>query len=278
LVWVTGAGGLIGSHLLNTAVPLPAWRVKGLTRDDLDITKPAAVRQAFQEQNPAVIIHCAAISKSTVCAADPRLAHRINVEATRRLAELAETIPFVFISTDLVFDGRRGVYRETDEVNPLSVYAETKATAEKFVLENPRHTVVRTSLNGGHSPTGDRGFNEEIKRAWQQGVNLTLFTDEYRSPIAAKVTAKGIWDLLQRRQPGLYHLSGAERLSRYEIGQLLAALWPELNPRFQAGSLRDYPGPPRAPDTSLNCEKIRSLLSFSLPRFSDWLKSNPGDC
>lgn len=275
---MTGAGGLIGSHLLKRPLGSPAPQVKGWTRDMLDLTDSAAVEEAFNLETPSMIIHCAAMSKSTECASAPLLAHQVNVEATRRLASLAANIPFLFISTDLVFDGRRGSYTEADPVNPLSVYAETKVAAEKFVLENPRHTVVRTSLNAGHSPTGDRGFNEEIKRAWKQGRNLTFFTDEYRSPLFAEVTAKGIWELLQRGEPGLYHLSGSERLSRYEIGKLLAALWPELNPRFQAGSLQAYSGPPRAPDTSLNCLKIQALLSFSLPRFSDWLKNHPADC
>jgi dTDP-4-dehydrorhamnose reductase len=176
----------------------------------------------------------------------------------------------------LVFDGRQGDYDETAAVSPLSVYGETKVAAERIVLANPRHTVVRTSLNYGCSPTGDRSFNEELRRAWQTGQTLRLFTDEYRSPIAAKVTAACIWELARLGEPGLYHLAGAERLSRWEIGRLLAAHWPDVAVRFERGSIRDYQGPPRAADTSLNCAKVQKLLATPLPRFSDWLASRSG--
>ncbi len=174
-----------------------------------------------------------------------------------------------------MFDGRQGHYREDDPVNPLSVYAETKAQAERIVLANPRHTVIRTSLNGGTSPTGDRGFNEEMRRAWRQGQTLTLFDDEFRCPIPALVTARAIWEFVDRRATGLWHLAGAERLSRWEIGQTLAARWPQLHPQLRRASLHEYSGAPRPPDTSLDCTRAQSFLSFPLPAFRAWLAAPP---
>ena len=275
-VWVTGAGGLIGSQLVRLAPQFAAdWPVRGLVRSELDLTDFAAVRLAFQQEHPQLVIHCAALSKSPACQADPALARLLNVEVTCCLAELAADIPFIFFSTDLVFDGRQGNYDEDAAVNPLSVYAETKVAAEQIVRTNPRHTIIRTSLNGGTSPTGDRGFNEETRRAWQAGRTLNLFTDEFRSPIAAVVTARAIWELAALNRPGIYHLAGRERLSRWQIGQLLAARWPQLNPRLQPGSLKDYQGAPRPPDTSLNSAKLQRLLSFPLPGLTEWLQANP---
>src|SRR2546430_717015 len=95
-------------------------------------------------------------------------------------------IPLVFLSTDLVFDGKKGNYVETDPVHPLSVYADTKVRAEPYVLAQPNHVVVRTSLNAGHSPTGDRAFNEEMRKAFAAGRTLSLFEDEFRCPIPAE--------------------------------------------------------------------------------------------
>ncbi len=277
-VWLTGAGGLIGHYLLQTAPSCaPELRVIPLTRNQLDLTDAGAVHNAFQEHKPQLIIHCAALSKSPACQADPALAHKLNVDVTAQLAQLAADIPFVFFSSDLVFDGRRGNYSETDPVNPLSVYAETKAEAEKIVLTNPRHTVIRTSLNGGISPTGDRGFNEELRATWRAGKTPKLFTDEFRCPIPAAVTARTVWELIVQNQPGLYHVAGGERLSRWEIGQLLAARWPELNPKIEAASLKEYEGAPRPPDVSLNCAKVRKLLNFPLPGLSQWLAANPNE-
>ena len=275
-IWITGAGGLIGSYLLRSAPRLaPDATVAGLTRADLDLTDASAVRAEFRRQDPQLIIHCAALSQSPACEANPALARRINVEATRWLADLAAEIPLVFLSTDLVFDGRTGNYDETAPVHPLSVYAETKVAAEQIVLANPRHTVLRLSLNGGVSPTGDRGFNEQMRRAWRAGQTLRLFTDEFRCPMPAAVTARAIWELSARSRPGLYHLAGSERLSRWQIGQLLAARWPELNPGIESASVKEYAGAPRAPDTSLNCAKAQVLLSFRLPGLTEWLSAHP---
>jgi dTDP-4-dehydrorhamnose reductase len=250
---------------------VPEWTVIGLTRPRLDLTDSAAVQAAFQADRPGVIIHCAALSRSVVCEADPRLARQLNVEVTACLADLAAEVTLIFLSTDLVFDGKQGHYRETDTVNPVSVYGESKAAAERIVLANPRHCVLRTSLNFGCSPTGDRSFNEEMRRAWEDGRTLRLFTDEFRCPIPAEVTARFTWEMTKLNRSGLYHLAGAERLSRWEIGRLVAASWPNLAARIEAGSVRDFKGPPRSPDTSLDCSKIQPLLSAPLPCFSAWL-------
>ncbi|MEO8426769.1 MAG: SDR family oxidoreductase [Verrucomicrobiota bacterium] len=274
--WVTGAGGLIGNYLVQTAPAFaPGWKIVGLTRARLELTDFGAVRTAFNIQRPQLLIHCAALSKSPICEANPAFARKLNVEVTRHLVELASGIPLIFFSTDLVFDGRKGNYVESDRVSPLSVYAETKVAAEQAVLRNPRHTVVRTSLNGGVSPSGERSFNEELRGAWRAGKSLNLFTDEFRCPIPAELTARAVWELIAKNQPGLYHLAGSERLSRWQIGQLIAPRWPQLNPRIEPGSLKDYQGAPRPPDTSLNCARIQELLSFPLPGLTEWLKTNP---
>jgi dTDP-4-dehydrorhamnose reductase len=275
-IWITGAGGLIGNYLAQTAPNhAPEANVIPLTREKLELTDFAAVRAKFKSQRPFLIIHCAAMTQSPACQANPLLARKLNVEVTQLLAELAAEVSFIFISTDLVFDGQAGNYDESASPNPLSVYAETKVEAERLVLANPRHTVVRTSLNGGVSPTGDRGFNEQIYKMWCEGRSVKLFSDEYRSPICAEATARAIWELAWQEKPGLFHVAGSERLSRWRIGELLAARHPELNPKIEKSSLKEYTGAPRAPDTSLNCAKMQKLLSFPLPGLSSWLAENP---
>ena len=278
-VWITGAGGLIGSHLVRTAASYaPGWEILSLTRQELELTDTAAVRARFESNPPSAVIHCAGLTRSPACQADPDLAHRLNVRLTERLVRLASDIPFVFFSTDMVFDGRKGNYAETDAVHPISVYAQTKWEGEQLVLANPRHLILRTSLTAGVSPSGDRGFNEELRNAWKSGRVTPLFTDEFRCPMAAVVTARAVWELVVAGRSGLFHLVGAERLSRWQIGELLAARWaPHIKPLMQAASLKDYPGAPRSPDTSLDCAKVRGVLSFPLPGFAEWLHSNPAE-
>lgn len=277
-VWITGAGGLIGSALMRTAsTSVPGWQIYGTTRHDGTLTDADTVRTIFHTLQPDVIIHCAGMTQPAACERDPAQARTMNVETTARLVALADKIRFVFFSTDLVFDGRAGHYDETADVNPLSVYGETKAQAERVVLTNPLHTVIRTSLNGGVSPSGDRGFNEALRHAWQAGRTVDLFTDEFRCPIPAHITAQAVWALIAQNHAGLYHIAGTERLSRWQIGRLLAQRWPHLNPTFAPVSRRAYTGPPRPADTSLNCARAQRLLPFMLPGFTEWLQFNPNE-
>jgi dTDP-4-dehydrorhamnose reductase len=273
-IWITGAKGLIGNHLVRTAKDYPSLgRVVPLGHEDLDLTDSQAIRAEFARQRPELVIHCAALTRTQDCDRNPGHAQRLNVEATAVLADLAGEISFFFFSTDLVFDGRAGNYGESAAANPLSRYGETKAAAEQRVLANPRHTVIRTSLNAGPSLAGSRGFDEQIRNAWARGETLRLFNDEFRCPIPAEITARAIWELAIRGARGIFHVAGAERLSRHDIGRLLAARHPELTPRIVSCSAAEYLGPPRPLDTSLNCTRVASLLSFPLPRYSDWVAS-----
>ena len=272
VAWITGAGGLVGSYLVRTASRWASdWDVRGLTRQDVDLTDETAVCRLWQAHQPAAVIHCAAISRPAICEQNPGLAKKVNVEATALLVSLAGDRPLLFFSSDQGFDGRQGRYVETDRINPINRYGETKAAAEELVLGNPRHTVIRLALTAGTSSTGDRSFVEDMRRSAGRDQRLTLFTDEFRSPVPAGVVARAIWELIAQKQSGLYHLGGAERLSRMEIGEALAMQYPELASRLQPGSVTLYHGPPRPPDLSMRCEKLQRLLSFPIPGFRSWL-------
>jgi dTDP-4-dehydrorhamnose reductase len=275
LTWLTGANGLIGNYLVQAAPKFaPQAEIRALTRADFDLLDFAAVERAFQKDRPQRVIHCAAISSVSDVQKNPQLARRVNVEATRFLAELAAEIQFAFFSTDLVFDGRKGNYVETDKTNPLHIYGETKVAAEEIVLKNPRHLVVRTSLNGGVSRAGN-AFNEQLRRSLPSaGQGMTLFTDEFRCPIPAVETARAVWELAEKNGAGIFHVAGAEKLSRFQIGQLLVQRWPEIKTEIKSGSAKEFVGPPRALDTSLDISKVQKILSRPLPKFSEWLAKN----
>jgi dTDP-4-dehydrorhamnose reductase len=177
----------------------------------------------------------------------------------------------------LVFDGRKGNYTETDAVNPITLYAETKIAAEKIILKNSRHLIVRTSINGGVSRAGNRGFNEQLKLSLQNSSGMKLFTDEFRSPIPAVETARAVWELVNKNCAGLFHVAGAEKLSRLQIGKLLIKRWPEVKAKIESGSAKDFPGLPRALDTSLDISKTQKVLSKPLPCLSGWLAANPNE-
>jgi len=277
LAWVTGANGLIGNYLVQTApAHAPRWRARALTRDQLDLLDFDAVRREFQKDKPQAIIHCAAVSTIADVQKNPGLARKVNVDATALLADLAAEIPFVLFSTDLVFDGKRGNYSETDATNPITLYAETKVAAEQIVLKNPRHLVVRTSINCWQSKTGTRGFDEQLRATLQKNEKMKLFTDEFRCPIFAGETARAVWELVEKNCAGIFHVAGAKRLSRWDTGQLLVQRWPELQSKIEPGSAKDFPGPPRAPDTSMDISRVQKILSKPLPGLDEWMAANVG--
>jgi dTDP-4-dehydrorhamnose reductase len=275
-VIITGAAGLIGQYLVKTATRwVSDWDVQGLTRTDLDLTDRVTVERTWQSIKPSAVIHCAALSRTKACEQDPEQARRINIEVTAHLAQLSRDIPFIFLSSGEVFDGKTGLYGETDEPNPINVYGKTKLEAEQAVLQNPGHTVVRIVLTAGTSERGDRSFVEDMCRAANAGKDVPLYADEFRCPLPAGVIARAVWELADRKQPGLYHLGGSERLSRWEIGETLLPWYPELQGRLIKGSARNHAGSLRPADLSLRCDKIQRLLSFRIPGFREWLAGRP---
>ena len=267
---------MIGQYLVKTASRLaPGWAVQRLSRAELELTETSKVKARIHALKPDLLIHCAALSRTKACEQNPDEARRINVEVTAHLAQLSQDIPFIFLSSGEVFDGKTGWYGEEDETNPINVYGQTKLEAEQAVLRNPRHTVVRIVLTAGTSETGDRSFVEEMCRAAKAGKDVTLYADEFRCPLPAAVIARTVWELVDRKQPGLYHLGGSERLSRWEIGETLLPWCPELKGHLIKGSARNHVGSPRPADLSLRCDKIQRLLSFPIPGFREWLAGRP---
>lgn len=274
--WVTGANGLIGNYIARTAPQFGAqWRLRALTRAQFDLLDFRSLRRAFKTDQPELIIHCAGVSSVAEAQKNPALAKQVNIEVTQVLAELASNIHFIFFSTDLVFDGRKGNYIESDTASPLHFYGETKVAAEQIVLKNPRHLVLRTSINGGISIAGNRGFNEQLWQTLESGRGMKLFTDEFRCPIFAGETARAVWELAEQKCAGIVHVAGAERMSRFQIGQILLRRRPHIKDGIEPGLARDFPGPPRVLDASLDISKAQKLLAKPLPGLTEWLMGNP---
>ncbi|HTV76134.1 MAG TPA: sugar nucleotide-binding protein, partial [Candidatus Baltobacteraceae bacterium] len=106
---------------------------------------------------------------------------------------------------------------------------------------------------------------------------MKLFNDEFRSPIPAVETARAVWELAEKNCAGIFHVAGAEKLSRWQIGQLLVKRWPETKTKIESGSAKDFSGPPRALDTSLDISKVQKNLSKPLPGLTEWLAANPNE-
>jgi dTDP-4-dehydrorhamnose reductase len=270
---VTGATGLLGGHLLrelrSTAETVIAWsgsqqtEVLGFPVTRVDLAHPPAITAAFREAAPEVIIHAAAVARVDECRREPDKARRINTEGSRRLAELTAECGgrLIYVSTDLVFDGQLGNYREDDESRPLTVYGRTKADGETAVLTFPRTAAARLSLLYGRCLTGRTSFFDRMVVALREGRSITLFADEWRTPLDLPTAAKALIELARSEVTGRLHIGGPERLSRFEMGQKLADALGVSGGSIVAAGRNDTPGKePRPRDTSLDSSRWRSLF------------------
>jgi dTDP-4-dehydrorhamnose reductase len=272
-ILVTGASGQLGGYLLRRLsghrLTVIAWSGShrgecfGSVLQPVDLSNPDAVRTAFREAKPEVVLHAGALARISNCHRDPDLARRINTDGSALLADLAAEsgARLLLVSTDLVFDGERGCYREEDPAAPLSVYGRSKADAEAAVLAVPRGVVARLSLLYGPSVVGRPSFFDEQVAALRAGRPVTLFADEWRTPLALSAAAEALVTLAQSDCTGLFHLGGPERLSRLEMGQRLAGFLGVSASTIVAVNRADAPSPePRPRDTSLDSSRWRGLF------------------
>lgn len=284
---ITGATGQLGSYLLRAAreqdIPVVAWsRQSDVTLFDcecqsVDLREVDAVVEAFQKAQPSCVIHAAALSSIGGCFENAMQARQTNTTATRLLAELAERhgVRLVYISTDLVFDGETGWYREEHCPVPLSVYGRSKAAAERCVLAHARQLVLRLSLLFGPSINGRGSFFDHQLEALRSGMSCTLFADEWRTPLSLLTAARAVLCAAMSDVTGLMHLGGPERMSRFEIGTRLADLLGTDKLSINSVNRCDIATPePRPRDTSL-CSDLwtRHFPDFVRPAFEDELRA-----
>jgi dTDP-4-dehydrorhamnose reductase len=276
-ILVTGASGQLGAYLLRElsagGTAVTAWsgsrcgELFGCPLVPVDLTDRAAVVAAVRAARPDAVIHCAALSSVARCWKEPALAEAVNVEGTRLLAELAEEARarLLYVSTDLVFDGERGGYREEDAPAPLSVYGRTKALGEIAVSNCARSVIVRVGLLFGPTLLGRPAFFDEQIAALRERRPCTLFSDEWRTPLSMLTAARALIDLATSDCTGLLHVGGPERMSRLDMGRRLAVFLGLDHSALVPARRADVAAPePRPRDTSLDSSRWRGLFPRQL--------------
>jgi dTDP-4-dehydrorhamnose reductase len=236
---------------------------------ELDVTNIDSVRSIFYEFLPSVVVHCAAISSMEYCANYPELANEVNVIGSRNIYLVCNEIAarVIYLSTDLVFNGFRGNYEEKDAPDPICVYGRTKFDGEKAILSfGTGQCIVRVALTFGFSSNLSKCFTESLINKLQEGTQVNLFMDEYRSPIYVDSLCKAILDIADRRETGTFHLGGPDRINRYDFGLLAAGVFGFdkdliVGTTIGAFGFRD----PRPKDCSLNSYRAASTFLSQIP-------------
>jgi dTDP-4-dehydrorhamnose reductase len=277
-VVVTGASGQLGSYLIAALAGAGhvacAWSGNqagqrgGVALEPVDLADPAATQRALERADPEVVVHAAAVSTVEAVWRDPAHAWRVNVDATCALAQWCRRrgCRLILTSTDLVFDGLRGWYREDDPAEPLLAYGRSKREAERAVLEIPGGVVARLSLLYGPSRCGKPTYFDRMLQAMREGQPQPFFSDEFRTPIHLATAARALERLACMAWSGLLHVAGRQRLSRHELMQRAAQAL-GIDPALAVPNRRaDVPLPePRPADVSLDTSRLAALLP-DLPR------------
>ena len=269
---ITGASGFLGWNLARRACARYSvqgafcaheLREPGIDAVRLDLTRPEDVRRCMAASRPDAVIHTAGYPAPNQCELHPELSFRLNVEATAELAArcAANGIPFVFTSTDSVFDGRHPPYAEDAPVSPINVYGRHKAEAEQRILAvHPGAVVCRMPLMFGRPGPFGSSFIQPWLASLAKGETLRLFVDEHRTVVSAAAAAEGLLLALERSSRGLLHLGGQERVSRFEFGTLLAETFGFPAALIQPARQADIPmAAQRPPDVSLDSRRAFRL-------------------
>ena len=292
-ILITGSNGLLGQHLIKMLIETTADEVVATGKGDcrlpfkatalfnyypLDITDGVAVQTFMKLHKPTVVVHAAAMTQPDPCELDPIGCWEVNVTATRFLIDAAEETKafFIFISTDFVFDGLNGPYTETDTPSPVNYYGSSKLAAEKSVMESSllQWAIVRTVLVYGNILVGNRSnVISWVKENLEKEKPIKVVGDQWRTPTYVEDLAKGIILVIQKKATGIYHISGEEGLSPYEMAVATADylhLDKSLMTKVDASI---FTQPARRPlRTGFIIEKAKKMLGYQPLIFKDALE------
>ena len=278
---ITGASGLLGLNVaMQTAAtyevvgvvnmhPYQSHLFKVLQRD---LLRSQAIERLLDEVQPDAILNCAALADVDSCERQPELALRMNVELPARLAAAAvkNGIRFVHISSDTIFDGKKGNYGEEDEPHPLSIYAKSKLQGERAVLEAmPKAIVARTNLIGW-SRTEKRSLAEFFFYNLQAGLRVNGFKDVFFCPLLATDLAFILVKLLESSLSGLFHVFSCDAMSKIDFGVLIARRFGFdekliIPLSVQESGLTAL----RSQNLTMNTDKLQRIFDMPLPTVVD---------
>lgn len=289
-VVITGSNGLLGQSLLNLLLKdKEKYQVFGFSRGEnrsgredfsyvsIDLTHKKNLKKKLQDIHPDFIINTAAMTLVDVCENQKEACDLLNVSVVKWLSEIADDlgVHLIHLSTDFVFDGVKGNYKETDTPNPVSYYGVSKLKSEE-VLVNSKidFTILRTILVYGKVFDMSRSnIVLWVKEMLEAGKEITVVNDQYRMPTYVKDLAKACKITMDKRATGIYHVSSNKLFSVYEIAQQIAEVFQldkSLIKPISSSSLNQIGK--RPPKTGFDLSKTHKELDFYPRPFKESLQ------
>lgn len=276
--FITGGSGLLGERLsaiANDNYDITLSHNSNPTGNTIkcDITNEQEVEKVILNNNPDVIIHCAAMTNVDLCEDEIDKAYEINGNGTGNIARAGEKVgaKVIYVSTDFVFDGKKGNYSEDDEVNPLGYYAKSKYDGEVQLKKySTNWAIARVSvLYGWHKR---QNFTTWVINQLRQNNDINIVTDQINSPTFADNAAEAIYEIALQDKNGIYHTAGNDEISRYDFTMKIAEEF-DLNKELihPTNSTEFVQKAPRPMNSSLNVHKVEKELGMRMETCSESL-------
>lgn len=288
-ILVTGSNGLLGQKITDVCRLRPEIQLiataKGADRyfpkegyvfESLDITDEKQVSEAIERHKPDVVINTAAMTNVDTCESDHLGCDDLNINAVKYLVNACNKwgVHLMHISTDFIFDGTHGPLKETEKPNPVSYYGQSKLSGELMVMEKSRNwAILRTVLVYGVVHDMSRSnVVLWVKNNLQQGKEIHVVDDQFRTPTLAEDLAMGCILAAQKRATGIFHIGGPDFLSIYELAEQVADFW-SLNRALMHRSKSETINQPakRPPITGFIIDKAINELGYKPHTFAEGL-------
>lgn len=278
-ILITGANGFVSWYLIRNLLEKKfliiatgkgpsrlAFNNKNLIYETLDFTNCDAVKAVFEKYKPAVVVHAGAMSKPDDCELNKEAAFNTNVNGTQHLLQAAavQKSYFLFVSTDFVFAGKSLQYKEDDALEPVNYYGETKKLAEAAVYKYPfKWNIVRTILVYGKPMSGRQNILTMVANGLQKGERLKIFNDQTRMPTYVEDLAAALTELIVRQQTGVFHVSGSDVLTPYQMAIAVADYLGFEPENIEAVTIDTFKQPAmRPPTTGFDLTKAATAFSY----------------
>lgn len=288
-VFIIGASGLVGSNCLRCMRDDPDIDVIGshlsfMTNDTeyFNVFKPEASTFDLADFDPDVIVHTGALTHVDHCETHPEESFYHTVESTQAALQLAEKYrsKFVYISSDYIFDGKKGPYSEESQPHPLNVYGRHKLQAENLVKKvSDDHLILRITNVYGQEIRGKNFIAFLCKTAQAgEGRTLRLPSDQFATPVNAADIGKYMCRLLKDDKKGVYHLASDEYLSRVDLANKVLKYFPDSDTTIEAVSTAELgQAAPRPLKGGLRNDKIKNEYpEMEFSSVDDYMKENYG--
>jgi dTDP-4-dehydrorhamnose reductase len=286
-VLITGSNGLLGQKLLDLYLTIEDVELIATARGEnryprregykyasMDITNESSVNSVVEQYSPDCIINTAAMTNVDICETEKEGCDSLNVDAVSYLVNAANKCDahLIQLSTDFIFDGKNGPYKEEDEPNPLSYYGDSKLKAENIVRQKAnKWSIARTVLVYGIVHDMSRSnIVLWAKGALEKGQPINVVDDQFRSPTLAEDLAKGCQLIEEKEAEGIFNISGKDQMSILEIVERVANYF-ELDKSIinTISSTTLNQAAKRPPITGFDLSKSKRVLGYNPRSFEE---------